>query len=195
MYRRCSPSCILVRLLADLAYRNPELQTRELKRELEQKLDDVGDMLLPICSDWLKFGRDSESPYHAISVTHQKANNTRTEIENEEHKWIRASYVPELLFAYHAACFAAGFKIAPENFVKCMNLATLIAQSESLVECFVESRRMTELVDVLALSSRAIMDVRDKNLRKKLPGHATMDIWKVKAVEGDEEAFRADMVV
>lgn len=62
----------LVGLPANLAYRNPELQTRELKRELEQKLDDVGDMLLPICGQWLKLGRDSEYPLSCNSLTHSK---------------------------------------------------------------------------------------------------------------------------
>ena len=76
-----------------------------------------------------------------------------------------------------------------------MTLATVIARSNSLIQCFSISQRMTELVDVLALSSRAMLDVREKNLRKNLPDNANMDVWKVRVAEGDGEAFTADMVV
>lgn len=48
---------------------------------------------------------------------------------------------------------------------------------------------MKELVDALALSSAAIANAPTPKTKKKLPGGATLDIWKIKEESNDASAL------
>lgn len=69
--------------------------------------------------------------------------------------------------------------------MECMNLAKQVADNEPLTQIFVSARRMGELVDALALSSKAIVNTKAKH-KKRFPNGETLGIWDVK-VEGDGE--------
>ena len=78
-----------------------------------------------------------------------------------------------------------GHLISREVFLKCMNLAATIAAWDSdLAACFVAAKRMPELVDALAISSKSIVKAEEVGAstnkgRKKLHGE-TLDLWTVK---------------
>jgi nuclear pore complex protein Nup107 len=67
-----------------------------------------------------------------------------------------------------------------------MNLAMQVAENEFLTRSFVASRRMTELMDALALSSKAMVNARAKS-NVRLLGGETLGIWNVQVPADQEE--------
>lgn len=55
------------------------------------------------------------------------------------------------------------------------------------------SDRLRELVDVFALSSIALLGGKEAKMKKRLPDNASLDIWTVKPVEGDDAMLHLDM--
>ena len=115
------------------------------------------------------------------------------DVENHELEFIRSTYLPEVVFAYHAALFFSGKALGREIFAQCMTLATKVAQSPSLINSFMRSNRMTELVDLFAISSIALLSGKEAKLKKRLPDNANLDVWLVKPVEGDDAMLNLDM--
>ena len=66
----------------------------------------------------------------------------------------------------------------------CMNLAKDVGDNEELTRIFMAGRRMSELVDALALSSKAIVNTKAKN-KKTFPNGESLHIWDVE-VDDDE---------
>jgi Nuclear pore protein 84 / 107 len=56
----------------------------------------------------------------------------------------------------------AGHFVSRESLLDCLNLAISVGESEELTNVFVEAGRMRELVDGLAISSRAILTANEK---------------------------------
>jgi nuclear pore complex protein Nup107 len=110
-----------------------------------------------------------------------------TDTEATELEFIRTTYLPEVILAYHSALYFAGHAIGREILVQCMTLATVVAGSPALTESFMSSGRMAELVDALALSSMAMMDAKEPKMKKKLLQGARLDIWKIKPQEEAEK--------
>jgi nuclear pore complex protein Nup107 len=106
-------------------------------------------------------------------------------VEEKELKYIRTVFVPEVIFAYHSALYFSGQAIGREILAQCMTLAVTVAESAALLDCFVEAKRVPELVEAFAISSMEIMSGKEMKLKKRLPDNATLDIWKVKPIEGD----------
>lgn len=109
-----------------------------------------------------------------------------TDAEATELEFIRSTYLPEVILAYHSALYFAGHALGREILVQCMTLATVVAGSPVLTDSFMASGRMAELVDAFALSSIALMDTKEPKMKKKLPQGARFDIWKIKPQEEAE---------
>lgn len=77
-----------------------------------------------------------------------------------------------------------------ELLTSCMVVSIWAANFEHITRAFVNSRRMAELVDVLAVSSKAMV-IRDPDQRKSSMDHAALDkgqelkIWDVTISEDE----------
>lgn len=110
--------------------------------------------------------------------------------EEEQFRFIRTTYLPEIILAYHSALYTCGHYVSREILVQCLSLATIVSASPTLTESFIASQRMCELVDSFAISSREVASVRDPQaLKKKLPHGASLDVWRVKGLEQEEDVI------
>ena len=107
-----------------------------------------------------------------------------TETERAELEEIRKTYIPELFLDYHNALYYAGHVLTSELLVQCMNLAMQVSENEYLTSAFVASRRMAELVDALALASKAMVNTQARP-GKKLLGGESLGIWNVEVPDED----------
>lgn len=110
------------------------------------------------------------------------------EAEEAELEEIRVTYIPELFLDYHNALYFSAHVLTSEILVQCMNLAMQVSENEYLTRSFVSSRRMAELVDALALSSKAMVQTRAKP-GKRLLGGESLGIWTVEVPEDEEHDF------
>ncbi|KAI9790262.1 MAG: Nucleoporin nup84 [Peltula sp. TS41687] len=98
-------------------------------------------------------------------------NSTTTTTTTTLIRTLRTSYLPPIIFAYHSVLYRAGFVLRPELLTRCMNLSTIIAAPDSdVLQCFVDTGTLPDLVRALALSSRAILLVEEKKMVKKNGG-------------------------
>ncbi|KAF2708833.1 nuclear pore complex protein-like protein Nup107 [Pleomassaria siparia CBS 279.74] len=83
---------------------------------------------------------------------------------------IRKAYYPEMVIAYICVAQTAGFFIQRDYIVKAMDIANMVADADKewLQVLFMKTGRMTELVDTLALASRAMLRLSDLGDAKKL---------------------------
>ncbi|KAG5299390.1 nuclear pore complex protein Nup107 [Histoplasma capsulatum G186AR] len=135
-------------------------QAKEFRKTLQVTIDTITERIEPLCGEWLSYPKD--------------------DAEATELEFIKSTYLPEVILAYHSALFFAGHTIGREVLTQCMMLSSVIASSPSLTNSFIASGRMCELVDALALSSIAMMSAKDSKLKKKLEDGASLDIWKIK---------------
>ncbi|KAL4790198.1 107-domain-containing protein, partial [Aspergillus venezuelensis] len=131
---------------------------KNLVEELQDALDGVSIHIDAVLYDWL-IG----------------AQNPTEQAEIEE---IRSTYIPELFLEYHSALYYTAHVITSDILVQCMNLAMQVAENENLTRAFVESRRMAELMDALALSSKAMVKANAKSDARLLGGEK-LGIWNV----------------
>ncbi|GMG28167.1 unnamed protein product [Aspergillus oryzae var. brunneus] len=137
---------------------------KNLKDELQESLDEVSVHVDALLDEWLMGAED--------------------ETEQAELEEIRKTYIPELFLDYHNALYYAGHVLTSELLVQCMNLAMQVSENEYLTSAFVASRRMAELVDALALSSKAMVNTQAKP-GKKLLGGESLGIWNVDVPDED----------
>lgn len=109
-----------------------------------------------------------------------------TEHNPAELEQIRLIYIPELFLDYHNALYYAAHVLSSELLVQCMNLSMQVSENEHLTRSFIGSRRMRELVDALAVSSKAMVNTRAEP-GKKLLGGEVLGIWSVKVEPEDED--------
>ncbi|EEH41474.2 hypothetical protein PAAG_03037 [Paracoccidioides lutzii Pb01] len=135
-------------------------QAKEFRKTLQETVDSITECIEPLFGDWLGYPKD--------------------DAEATELEFIKSTYLPEVILAYHSAIFFAGHTIGREVLAQCMTLAAVIASSQIMTDSFLASGRMCELVDVLALSSVALMSSKDSKPKKKSEDGACLDIWKIK---------------
>ena len=119
-----------------------------------------------------------------VRPSHANIHNTAGD---EELREIRRAYLPETVLAYISALHFAGTGLSRDWLLECMNLATVVSETKSdLEETFVEAKRVRELLEALAASSKALAiatgDKRaagtsSKKLREK---GWSRDLWSVK---------------
>ncbi|KAL4780475.1 107-domain-containing protein [Aspergillus varians] len=159
-----------------------------LLEDLQDALDGVSLHIDAVLYDWLVNAQDGKTRQHALQFTlshkHALTNDTK-EAEQAELEEIRNTYIPELFLDYHSALYYSAHVISSDILVQCMNLAMQVAENEYLTRSFVASRRMAELMDAVALSSKAMVNARAKP-NTRLLGGESLGIWNVEA-SGDED--------
>ncbi|KAL3480168.1 107-domain-containing protein [Aspergillus californicus] len=140
---------------------------KNLRDELQDALDQVSISVDAVLYDFLLSPHDNK-------------------FEQAEHEEIRNTYIPELFLDYHSALYYSAHVISSDILVQCMNLAMQVAENDYLTRSFVASKRMAELVDALALSSKAMVNARAKpNVR--LLGGESLGIWNVSLPEDEDD--------
>lgn len=112
-------------------------------------------------------------------LTHHTADDVQEQLTK-----IRQAYLPEMVLGYVSALHAAGHLLSRENLLKCMDVATEIAQCETLVDCFTASGRMKDLVKSFALTSKAMLVLSQTGSSKKRKGGRagrSLGIWEIQA--------------
>jgi nuclear pore complex protein Nup107 len=110
-----------------------------------------------------------------------------TEGLQTEFKLLREAYLPETLIAYIVSLQFAGNALTRDFLMECMELSALIAEEDSdILNLFICTGRMQELVEALAMSSKTLLLVtsarqapgsRSKKMRLK---GWTQELWNVK---------------
>ncbi|KAL3420700.1 Nucleoporin NUP84 [Phlyctema vagabunda] len=107
--------------------------------------------------------------------------------EEEEFGLIREAFLPEALLAYISILRFAGFKLTRQFFMECMDLSTHVAAEDSdLLELFVKTGRVPELVEEFASASKKLLITttsgkksgaqKSKKLRSK---GWTQELWNI----------------
>jgi len=102
---------------------------------------------------------------------------------------LREAYLPETLLAYIVSLQFAGNVLTRDFLMECMELSALIAEEDSdLLKLFIETGRMSELVEALAMASKSLLLVtsarqasgaRTSSKKMRLKGF-TQSLWNVK---------------
>lgn len=75
---------------------------------------------------------------------------------------IRVDYIPEVVIAYNTVLHTAGSLISRQNLIASMDLSIKVANENSgLAEVFVKAKRMRELVTSFAMTSKAMLVLKD----------------------------------
>lgn len=110
-----------------------------------------------------------------------------TEVEAEALAKIRKAYLPEVLLAYVSVLHFAGHAISRDMLLKSMEFAASVAaQGSDIAACFVSAGRIHELVDALAITSKAILKANEQGSkvnkgRKKGSHGESLNLWTVKS--------------
>ena len=143
----------------------------------------------PLLKDWLMPGIKGECfPYWTRSWGAMNANtcNATTDGDTELGE-LRQAYLPETVLAYISALHFTGTGLSRDWLLECMNLASVVSETKSDLEAtFVEAKRVRELLEALAASSRALAIVTGEK-RAAGPGGKKLrekgwsrDLWLVK---------------
>ncbi|PWY83089.1 nuclear pore complex protein An-Nup84 [Aspergillus sclerotioniger CBS 115572] len=143
---------------------------KDLRGELQEALDDTSLQIDAMLDEWLV--------------------NYENEADQAELEQIRNTYLPEVFLDYHSAMYYSAHVLTSELLVQCMNLATQVAEVEHLTSSFVASRRVGELVNALALSSKAMVNTRAKP-GVRLLGGESLGIWTAEAPEEENGTTQA----
>jgi len=110
-----------------------------------------------------------------------------TEQLQAEFKLLREAYLPETILAYTVTLQFAGQALTRDFLLDCMELSALIAEEDSdLLDLFVQTGRMQELIETFAQCSKTLLLVtsqrptasaRGKKLRLK---GWSQELWNVK---------------
>lgn len=162
---------------------------KDFRKTLQSTLDRVTECVEPLCGVWLEPTEDGKKQTSHFFRPLRKTwliNQHNTASEQIELQFIRSTYIPEIILAYHSTLYFAGHTVGREILTHCMTLATIVSGSDDLIASFMASERMRELVDAFALSSMALMSARDLKVKKKLGQSETVDIWKMKPSQKGE---------
>ncbi|KAJ5166830.1 uncharacterized protein N7482_005611 [Penicillium canariense] len=142
---------------------------RDFLAELEALLQEIEDSVGLIVDEWLVKSEHAD--------------------EERDYEHIRRTYLPELILDYHNALYYASHSLDKPNLLtQCMTVSIWVANTAHLARSFTEAQRMSELVDCLALASKAMVLTDPKNDRTFDNGQ-TLGIWRVDIPEDDEAAL------
>jgi nuclear pore complex protein Nup107 len=118
-----------------------------------EEVKNTKDNMQPLLKNWLLAGIEGKSiPFFKALL---RSNNTAE--GDEELRDLRQAYLPETVLAYISTLHFAGTGLSRDHLLECMELASIIAESDSdLSKAFAEARRMKELVEVFAACSKAL---------------------------------------
>lgn len=163
---------------------------QQLVDQLQDSMDDAShqiDRVLDVFLSGAENGKISRPAYKSNpDIVLTMSNNAEAELAELEE--IRLTYLPELLLEYHNALYWASFTLSTQYLVHCMNLAVHISDTDSLAASFARSRRMSELVEALAIASRAMVNHGAKREKYGMVGE-TLGLWHVEPDGEQDEEF------
>ncbi|KAJ5147374.1 hypothetical protein N7526_000726 [Penicillium atrosanguineum] len=107
--------------------------------------------------------------------------------EEQDYAYIRKTYLPELILDYHNALYYASHSLdKPTLLTQCMTVSIWVANVPHLTRAFTEAQRMAELMDALALASKAMVLTDSEGGDRVFENGQTLGIWRVKVPEDDE---------
>lgn len=144
---------------------------KQAKRQLKQVLEELEVAIAPLLDPDFLMKPNDEDEELVLSL-------------------IRNHYVPQCILGYNSALYFAGHALTRQHLVACMTLAQTVAQSQTLTDVFVKSKRMQELVTAFALDSQALLRANEaghhtsktkKGKRESATGESQgrTDIWQV----------------
>lgn len=103
------------------------------------------------------------------------------DLEAGDLRWIRLCYLPEVIIAYSTALYTAGPTISRDAYIQLMDLSTVIAdEATSLYTSFVESGRMTELVETFAQASKMMLVLKTVGGKRKVEREGKeLGLWEI----------------
>jgi nuclear pore complex protein Nup107 len=107
--------------------------------------------------------------------------------------YIRNTYFPDIILNYISALYYASLKISRGLLIRSMELVILISEDNFMLECFAKAKRMTELADVMALTSAAMVNSPPTKMKKN-EGFGRLDLWNItlRKENEDEDSIMAD---
>lgn len=103
---------------------------------------------------------------------------------------VKRAYVPEIVLGYLSILQTASYFIHRDCAIKAMEIATLVADEDNewLQKLFLQSGRMSELVDTLALVSRSMLKLSEHEgkkgpVKKRGSKGETLRIWDLNAAD------------
>ncbi|KAF2473871.1 nuclear pore complex protein-like protein Nup107 [Lindgomyces ingoldianus] len=126
--------------------------------------------------------------YALASLSDTNPSKPRLEREATEHWRLTLTYIPEVILSYLSVVQAASFFLSRDLSVKAMEVANMVADvaNQWVQDAFMETKRMTQLVDMLAVVSKAMLELSEMEEKKsrgsgKKRGSrgATLRIWDV----------------
>jgi nuclear pore complex protein Nup107 len=116
-----------------------------------------------------------------------RADHNHAADEEEDYAYIRKTYLPELILDYHNALYYASHSLdKPTLLTQCMTVSIWVANVPHLTRSFTEAKRMAELMDALALASKAMVLTDSEGGDRVFENGQTLGIWRVKVPEDDE---------
>lgn len=107
----------------------------------------------------------------------------KDEAEADELSVIRALYLPEIVLAYNATLCAAAHLVSRDNFMRCMELTTIVADSKNgIADAIMQAGRMQEVVTAFARTSETMLKLNEigKPRREKRHKHGgNLAIWEI----------------
>lgn len=104
---------------------------------------------------------------------------------------IRVDYIPEVVLAYNTVLHTAGSLISRQNLIASMDLSVKVAEERNgLAETFVKAKRMRELVTSFAMTSKAMLVLKDAGREwkpKRDREGKDLGMWETVNPEGVEE--------
>ena len=106
--------------------------------------------------------------------------------EESDFEYIRTRYMADFILQYHNALYFSAHAVSSRYLVECMELAKQVGDNQEVTGIFIKTGRMRELVDALALSSKALVNTQAKN-KKSFESGERMGIWDVQLDDDGEE--------
>ncbi len=100
---------------------------------------------------------------------------------------LRNTYLPEVLIAYATALYTAGPTISRESYIESMDLSVAIAAEDNgLTDAFTSAKRMRELVNIFAQTSKMMLVMKgiNKKVRKADKKGKDLGVWEIGALLG-----------
>ncbi|KAK5675074.1 Nucleoporin nup84 [Elasticomyces elasticus] len=137
--------------------RNGDLSAPSMLRNAKEELDET---MAPLLTGVLLQADDEEDQHYLDKL--------------------RNAYLPEVLIAYSIALYTAGITISRECYIESMDLSIAIAsEGNGVADAFVAAGRMRELVKIFAQTSKMMLIMNNRPLKKGLRTGKSLGIWEI----------------
>jgi len=139
----------------------------------------------PLLRGWLLTSQNGRSSHSSLCY---QMLNPDIEAYMVEFKKVREAYLPETILAYITLLHFGGRHLTRDYLMESMELSSLIAEDGSdLLDLFTKTRRLEELVQILALCSKSLLvasslpkNKRSRSKKLRMIGR-TQGLWNVQS--------------